>query len=57
MEGASIKAEMLWNEWFTANSVNSLIDVLDSTAKVSGRSEAAEMSDEKASVNQFKEAK
>ena len=32
LEGASIKAEMLWNEWFTVNSVNSLVDVLDSSA-------------------------
>ena len=57
LEGASVKAEMLWNEWFTVNSVNSLFDVLDSSAKVSGRSEAAEMNDEKASVNHVNEAK
>ena len=57
LEGASVKAEMLWNEWFTVNSVNSLFDVLGSSAKVSGRSEAAETNDEKASVNHGNEAK
>ena len=55
LEGASIKAEMLWNEWFTVNSVNSLIDVLDSS--VSGRSQAAEMNDEKTSINHVIEEK
>ena len=52
--GASIKAEMLWNEWFTVNSVNSLIDVLDSS--VSERSNAAEMNDEKTRINHVNEA-
>ena len=55
LEGASIKADMLWNEWFTVNSVNSLIDVLDSS--VSGRSQAAEMNDEKTSINHVIEEK
>ena len=55
LEGASIKAEMLWNEWFAANSVNSLPDVLDSS--VSGRSKAAEMNGEKASINHVNEVK
>ena len=55
LEGASIKAEMLWNEWFTVNSVNRLIDGLDSS--VSGRSKAAEMNDEKTSINHVNEAK
>ena len=52
--GASIKAEMLWNEWFTVKSVNSLIDVLDSS--VSERSNAAEMNDEKTRINHVNEA-
>ena len=55
LDGASIKAEMLWNEWFTVNSVNSLIDVLDSSA--SERSKAAEMNDEKTSIYHVNEAK
>ena len=53
--GASIKAEMLWNDWFTVNSVNSLIDVLESSA--SKRSNAAEMNDEKTRINHVNEAK
>ena len=46
---------MLWNEWFTVNSVNSLIDVLDSGA--SERSNAAEMNGEKTTINHVNEAK
>ena len=29
LQGASLKAESLWNEWFTVNSVISLKDVLE----------------------------
>ena len=55
LEGASIKSEVLWYKRFTVNSVNSLTDVLDSS--VSGRSKAAEMNDEKTSINYVVEAK
>ena len=57
LKGASMEAEMIWNEWFTVNSVNSLNDVLDSSAKASRGSEAAEMNDEKTSMNQVNEGK
>ena len=53
--GASIKAEMLWSEWVTVNGVNSLIDALD--IRVSGRSKAAEINEEKTSINHVNEAK
>ena len=55
IDGAIIKAEMLWNEWFTVNSVNSLTDILESST--SERSKAAEMNDEKTSINHVNEAK
>ena len=38
IEGVNIKAELLWNEWFTVNIVNSLIDILAGSLKASGRS-------------------
>ena len=43
-EGASLKAEALWNEWFTVNSVFSLKDVLDDETQASGQSESERMS-------------
>ena len=46
---------MLWNEWFTVNSVNRLIDVIDSSAIE--RSNAAELNDEKTSINHVIKAK
>ena len=35
MQGATVKAETLWNEWFTVNSVISLNDVLEANATFS----------------------
>ena len=35
MQGATVKAETLWNEWFTVNSVISLNDVLEANATTS----------------------
>ena len=35
MQGATVKAETLWNEWFTVNSVSSLNDVLEANATTS----------------------
>ena len=35
MQGAAVKAETLWNEWFTVNSVSSLNDVLEANATTS----------------------
>ena len=55
LEGASIKADMQWNEWFTVNSVNSLNNVSDGSVKVSGRNMAAERNNEKTSLNQVNE--
>ena len=44
LEGASLKAEALWNEWFTVNSVISLKDVLEDETQASGQSESERMS-------------
>ena len=44
LEGASLKAEALWNEWFTVNSVISLKDVLEDKTQASGQSESERMS-------------
>ena len=38
LQGASIKAETLWNEWFTLNSINSLNDVLQNKQATNERS-------------------
>ena len=35
MQGAAVKAENLWNEWFTVNSVTNLNDVLEANAATS----------------------
>ena len=35
MQGAMVKAETLWTEWFTVNSVISLKDVLEANATTS----------------------
>ena len=39
LEGASVKAKMLCNGWFTVNSVINLNDLLDSSAEVNERSQ------------------
>ena len=44
LEGASLKAEALWKEWFTVNSVISLKDVLEDETQASGQSESERMS-------------
>ena len=40
LQGASVKAETLWNEWFTVNSVISLNDVLDNNGATSEQGES-----------------
>ena len=52
LEGASLKAEALWNEWFTVNSVISLKDVLEDETQASGQSENERMSINR--INQIK---
>ena len=52
LEGASLKAEALWNECFTVNSVNSLKDVLEDETQASGQSESERMSVNR--INQIK---
>ena len=56
LEGASIKAETLWNEWFTVNSVISLNNVLennDSTEQV----ESVKCANENNTVNRINQRK
>ena len=56
LQVAVVKAETLWNEWFTVNSVFSLKDVLDYEA-TSENSKPAESVNEIFTVNRTKEAK
>ena len=44
LEGPCLKAEALWNEWFTVNSVISLKDVLEDGTQASRQSESERMS-------------
>ena len=39
LHGATIKAETLWNEWFTVNSVNSLNKILENNGVTSKQGE------------------
>ena len=63
LQGASLKAESLWNEWFTVNSVNSLKDVLEDGEVSSEASQASKAKQikrevkERNSVNRVSEAK
>ena len=52
LQGASLKAELLWNEWFTVNCVISLKDVLEDV-EVSSKSSVKERN----TVNRISEAK
>ena len=52
LEGASLKSEALWKEWFTVNSVISLKDVLEDETQASGQSES-----ERRSVNRINQTK
>ena len=53
LQGSSIKAETLWNEWFMVNSVNSLHDVLDNSEASSVKSRLTESSNEANAVNRI----
>ena len=52
-----MKAETLWNEWFTVNSVISLNDVLDNSEASSVKSRPAESANEANTVNRNNQAK
>ena len=56
LEGASIKAETLWNEWFTVNSVISLNNVLENGELTSEQAEAAKRENECNSINRVAKA-
>ena len=51
LEAASIKAETLWTEWFTVNSVISLSDFLENGELTSEQAEAANHENESNSIN------
>ena len=57
LQGSSVKAETLWNEWFTVNSVISLNDVLDNSEASSVKSRPAESANEANTVNRINQAK
>ena len=57
IQGSSVKAETLWNEWFTVNSVISLNDVLDNSEASSVKSRPAESTTEANTVNCINQAK
>ena len=61
LQGAAIKAETLWNEWFTVSSVNSLIDVLvnkqTTSAATSEQRKPARSVKESNTVNRINAAK
>ena len=57
LQGSSVKAETLWNEWFTVNSVISLNDVLDNSEASSVKSRPAESANEAKLVNRINQAK
>ena len=57
LQGASIKAETLWNEWFTVNSINSLNDVLKNKQATSERSNPDKSESENNCVNRINQAR
>ena len=57
LQRSSVKAETLWNEWFTVNSVISLNDVLDNGEASSVKSRPAESANEANTVNRIIQAK
>ena len=56
LEGATIKAETLWNEWFTVNSVISLNNVLENGELTSEQAEVAKRENESNSINRVAKA-
>ena len=57
LQGSSVKAETLWNEWFTVNSVISLNDVLDNSEASSVKGSQAESVKAANTVNRINQAK
>ena len=53
LQGASVKAETLWNEWFTVNSVISLNNVLDNNGVTSEQGESVKCEKKNHSVNRI----
>ena len=51
LQGASVKAETLWNEWFTVKSVISLNNVLDNNGVTSELGESVKRATENHSLN------
>ena len=56
LEGASMKAETLWNEWFTVNSVISSNNVLENGELTREQAEAAKRESESNSINRVAKA-
>ena len=56
LEGATIKAETLWNEWFIVNSVISLNNVLENGELTSEQAEVAKRENESNSINRVAKA-
>ena len=57
LQGSSVKAETLWNEWFTVNIVISLNDVLDNSEASSVKNRPAESAHEANTVDRINQAK
>ena len=53
LQGASVKAETLWNDWFTVNSVISLKVVLDNNGVTSEQGESVKCAKGNHSVNRI----
>ena len=56
LQGSSIRAETLWNKWFTVNSVISLNDVLDNSEASSVKSRPVVSANETNAVNRINQA-
>ena len=54
--GSAVKAETLWNEWFTVNSINSLNDVLDGSDASNENGKRTENVNDEISINRIKQA-
>ena len=57
LQGTSIKAETLWNEWFTVNSINSLNDVFENKQATSEQSNPEKSESENNCVNRINQAR
>ena len=58
MNGSVIKAEMVWNEWFTVNSLVSCLNIiLEDSAQPRDSDKTVEIESEKANINHVKGVK